>query len=242
MSSSRFSDQFTVLLRTFWVGGVPVLGLLFVVAWLAPRDDFQVAEFTRDVQAIADLPFYTGGLSTLGFLLWSASVAMCFLTYAVLRTEKDSPFVRVLGLGGALTLLLLIDDAYMLHDRIVPHVGLPGEILTVFYAAAVGGLALYYRTVFARTPYLLILLSLAALGTSVGVDGLTDIGLLGKSGLVYLAEDGSKLIGILLWTSYVAHTCVMALRDSRVRGQRIEPLTNGELLRDAPPVQVGRFR
>ncbi|MFO8098130.1 MAG: hypothetical protein R6T83_00745, partial [Salinibacter sp.] len=160
----------------------------------------------------------------------------------VLRTEKDSLFVRVLALGGALTLLLLIDDAYMLHDRIVPHAGLPGEILTVFYAAAVGGLALYYRTVFARTPYLLILLSLAALGTSVGVDGLTDIGLLGKSGLVYLVEDGSKLIGILLWTSYVAHTCVMALRDSRVRGQRIEPLTNGELLRDAPPVQVGRFR
>jgi len=79
---SLFHDQRSPLLRTFWRGAVPVLGLLLIVAGLAPRDDFRVAEVTRDVQSIADLPFYTGGLSTLGLLLWSASAAMCFLTPA----------------------------------------------------------------------------------------------------------------------------------------------------------------
>jgi hypothetical protein len=229
MSSSRFSDQFASLHRTFWVGGVPVLGLLFIVAWLAPRDDFRVAEVTRDVQAVADLPVYTGGLSTLGLLLWSASSAMCFLAYAVLRVEKGSPFIRVLGLGGALTLLMLLDDAYMFHDWILPQVGLPGAVLTGLYVASVGGLALRYRSPLARTPYVLILLSLGAMGTSVGVDVLMDAGLLGINGLAYLAEDGSKLIGVVLWTSYVAHTCAMALHEERSRTHRGERLENGEL-------------
>ena len=212
MFSFRFDGQRSPLLRTLWIGGGPVLGLLLIVAWFAPRDDFRVAEVTRDVQAIADLPFYTGGLSTLGLLLWSASAAMCFLTYAVLRAGGGSPFVRVLGLGGAWTLLLLLDDAYMLHDAILPgYLGLPGAILTGLYVALGGGMALRYRAILARTPYLLILLSLGALGVSVGVDGLVDAGLYGKSGLVYLAEDGSKLIGIVFWTGYVAHTCGLAL-------------------------------
>lgn len=217
------------------------MGLLVLVAWLAPRDDFRVAEVTRDVQAVAELPFYTGGLSTLGLLLWSASAAMCFLAYAVLRAEKDSPLIRLLGLGGAFTLLLLLDDAYMLHDRIFPLLGLPGAILSGLYGVIVGGLALRYRTVWARTPYFLILLSLCGMGTSVLVDGLVDARLLGVNGIVYLAEDGSKLIGIVLWTSYVGHTCAMALREERFRMHDEGDVANGELSRRDSHVQVLPF-
>lgn len=204
------------LRRTFWVGIVPVLGLFGLVAGLAWGEDVTVVDFTRDLATLADVPFYTGGVSTLGLLLWSAAAAMCFLSYAVLRTGTASPLAQCIAFLGGLTLVLVLDDAYMLHEEVFPdYFGLSGTLLYGLYGGIVGILLLVYRSVLRRTPYELLAFSLGALALSLGTDVFMDWGYLGAGGGGYLVEDGSKLLGIVLWTSYVGHTCATALRKER---------------------------
>lgn len=173
-----------------------------------------VAHFTRDTAAIARLPFYTGALSTTGILLWSAAASICFFTSAALRLLKADPAIRsFIVWSGALTFVLMIDDAFMIHENAPKLFGVSNNVLFLAYGILTFHVLYNNRRVILNTQYITLSLSLLLLGTSVLIDKLHDYRILQHVGMEsadmrYLLEDGFKLLGIAGWLLYYGWTCL----------------------------------
>lgn len=167
-----------------------------------------------------------------------------------------------------ITLLLLLDDMLMLHERALPSIGIPESVYYVAYPLIVLIAAVTLRRFFRQTNLTLLFVGLALLAFSMAVDltyelildvyhGVRDgvasevappddsgeradnsaaettvvvrdggpMLLLNEkpfslaANLYYLAEDGSKLLGIIGWLAYLAVTAkqqiIVMLRGAR---------------------------
>ena len=98
--------------------------LLFLVTGILTQiiPNISIQDFLRDVTAIGNIPFYSGSISQLGLLLWSAATTVCFFTYFALKridpSRKQS--FNLLMFGGLLSGYLMLDDTYMLHEEVFP--------------------------------------------------------------------------------------------------------------------------
>lgn len=157
---------------------------------------------TRDIVSIAQLPAYFGMFSQIGLLLWAASAAICFFSANLLaRQGQNSRLYRFLLMSGWLTLLIGLDDVFLLHEDIFPRRGIP----EIFVVGVYGICALLYLFKFSKlifkTEYVLFLLALCFFAVSL----LLDIIL--PSDFHYVVfEDGAKLLGIVFWTTYFCRT------------------------------------
>ena len=76
-----------------------------------------VGRLTRDPSALSGAPVYTGFLSFIGIIFWSATAAICLFSAKLLSRQPDSIRIkRFLFVSGLLTLVLVLDDAFLLHD------------------------------------------------------------------------------------------------------------------------------
>ena len=173
-----------------------VIAFVIVVA-IRIRTGIAIAEFTRDPLGFTEIPVYTGVLSNLGAVIWSGAAAVCFFSYGVNRSRAGggaSPHFLVAG--GLVTLLLLLDDLFMLHEVVFPeHAGIPEDVVYTTYAMVLVGFLVWYRATIMQTEYVLLMLALAGLGLSIGVDLIAS--LISLPGL-YVFEDGAKLFGIVI--------------------------------------------
>ncbi len=175
---------------TAWrpVLAVQVVGALLVVALAAASRlfDAPVAAFTRDVQDLAGIPWYSGAVNTLTVMTWTAGATLAVVAAVVARTGR-----RRAALFAALVVALTVDDAFLVHEAVGPENGVPQEVFLGAYAVLAGVLVAW----FLRTPgtpgTVAFLLGLAWLGVSV----LVDVTLRHQ----FLLEDGSKLLGAMTW-------------------------------------------
>ena len=116
--------------------------LILIVAIASYYLNIPIYRFTRDPLAIAGGHPFLGIVSNIGVILWSATAAICFFSYAILKTSKKSHDARsFIVAGGFMSLLLLLDDLFMLHERIYPkYLGSSEIIVFLFY----GSLLLLY--------------------------------------------------------------------------------------------------
>lgn len=180
-----------VLLLRFWKG-VPIHHL------------------TPDVTSIVGAPAYTGFISQVGMLFWAGAAAVClFSAAAVSRHAGGLPLRRFYRVSGALTLVLALDDLFMLHEGFFPGVGVPEKAVLASYAAFV----LFYLVRFGRvilgTEYLLLGTAFAFFGASVVLDLLNPAGI-----NPYLLEDGTKLVGIVAWLAYFFRAGIATLAQA----------------------------
>ena len=88
--------------------------------------DIPFGVLSRDPTATLSAPPYVGVLSQLGIFLWAATTAMCAFTLRLLIDHEGSTTsVSFLKWGFVLSLLLGLDDAFLVHES-VPW---PGEYL-----------------------------------------------------------------------------------------------------------------
>jgi hypothetical protein len=209
--ATRWGALLPTVAASLAVSGGVLLATL-VIHW---RRGVALGDLTRDPAAISGVPVYTGFLSNMGMLFWSSTVAVCFFTATfVARRAATRPTGRFLYASGLLTLLLLMDDLFQLHERVFPlSLGIPEPIVFLGY----GSMTLVYLTRFRRvildSEYLLLGLALGCFGLSVAVDVLTDREL-------YLWEDGAKFVGIVTWLAYFARVSAQVLRRPRLVGAR----------------------
>jgi hypothetical protein len=141
----------------------PIIFLLI----LTFQRDIPMYDFTADTASIANVPAYTGLVSNLGLIVWGAALAICL--FAALLLWRQSSWVRFFIGSAALTLILLLDDKFMIHERL-----LSGNASEILYVAFYGGIALAYAIAFWRflrqTDFALLLTSIGLLGCSVLVD------------------------------------------------------------------------
>ena len=170
-----------------------------------------ISALTRDPTAVAGVHPLTGLVSNLGILLWCASAALCLFSATVLhRTGADRATHRLIFWAGIVTVVLLLDDLFLLHERIYPAVfgvgeravfGVYGAMLLTYFSV--------YRNVLARTDPSLLVVALACFGVSLIVDQ-------GPESILpahLLFEDGFKFLGIASWFGYFSTLCYEQLRS-----------------------------
>lgn len=198
---------------------VPGLLVLVALALACLSSGEHPGVFTRDPLAVArgHHPL-TGFLSNLGAVLWSAGAAVPLFAWGVVRasgrqgSERAGAFQGALLGGGLLTVLLLLDDLFMLHEALYPSLmGLEegGEVAVLaLYGLALATYLARCREVLLATRPFLLLVSLGLFALSVGVDQLPVGTLPGQ----VLVEDGFKFLGIGTWMVFQGAVAAAALR------------------------------
>ena len=174
-------------------------------AALALVGEMSAAELFRDPVAFLDAPFYTGIVSNVGVLLWCACTAICLFVVPLARRAPHPRYpAGFFGAGAALTAWLLADDGLLLHEQVFPvHLGLPAEACLLIGLLGICAFVAAFRREILAGDWPMLAAALGCFGLSVGLDLLDDLAGLSLPGAIIL-EDGAKLLGIALWTSYFA--------------------------------------
>lgn len=197
-----------ILLRT-----VAATVVLFAGVYALDRTGFStVGNLTGDPAATLDAPLSLGAISHLGVLTWATAAGICLFTWYALRQQhSDSERVRFLLWAGVLTAVLCLDDLFLIHERVGPrYLGVPEHLVYGTYAAGAVLLLLRFRTTVLGTEILLLLSAGGAFAASIFVDSFPELLFPGTTD-EYLVEDGTKLLGIFLWATYLIRTAATAV-------------------------------
>src|SRR5688572_9327807 len=92
---------------------VPILALLLLVIIAAFSSRIPLSSLTRDMASIAHVHPLIGVVSNVGILLWCATAVICLFGGSLLRQKGMHAEARFLLWGGVMTLVLLVDDLFM---------------------------------------------------------------------------------------------------------------------------------
>ncbi len=109
--------------KTQVVGATFVVVVILLGAGLAPVLSGRVPDvgyLTRDPTAIAGVPWWVGAVSRLTNLGWVAAAVANLLAARVVAPARSRPLL----LGG-LCAALAIDDTMLVHEGILPRLGVP---------------------------------------------------------------------------------------------------------------------
>jgi hypothetical protein len=177
---------------------------------------------------ISDDPMYTmsghpltGGQSTAGVLIWWAGAAISIFAAALLRCAGQMRArASFLFWAGVLTAILVIDDQFMIHDDLAQrHLGIPQTLVTVSLGLLALGLLVRFRSVIRTTPWPLLIVAFAFLGSMAFLDFLNDRDVFGRDayGSFEYAEDVLKLLGISAWSAYFIRLSLASVRAALPR-------------------------
>lgn len=192
---------------------LPVLALLFLVAIAATSPDIAVSSLTRDMAAIAQVHPLTGVVSNVAVLLWCATAVICLFSSSLLRRQGLSAEARFLLWAGLMTVVLLVDDLFMIHEYIAPvHFHVNEKVVLVAHMCGASAFLLSHRRLILAADFKLLAAAMVLFTGSMLVDFADG------TGWWNLAEDGFKVLGITSWLGYHAgmarHWLVQA-SDSR---------------------------
>lgn len=180
------------------------------VAWL--QTEVPVDDLMRDPAAIASLPPYIGFFSNLGILLWCAAATLCLFTTLILwRANRQRSLTIFLFYSGLWTLLLTLNDLYLLHETVLPKLlSVPEEAILVAYGIAFCTyLVRFRRTIFSTPSWGWLGLALGLFFASLTID-LWLAGFMSGPIKVFI-EDGFKAFGIVSWLGYFLMVCSFAV-------------------------------
>jgi len=194
---------------------LPAVLFLLAMVILCTQMDIPISFFTCDPASVAEIHPFTGMVSNIGILMWTAAAVVCLFCWALLRKDPDKTrFSTFVLFSGIMTMVLLIDDLFLLHEEIFPeHLGIPQKFILLGYMGlTLFGIVIFRKSILA-TDYLLLLIALGFFGLSVFVDVFDhEIDAL-IGGWRYLFEDGFKFLGIVSWLGYFWRICFNAIRS-----------------------------
>ena len=176
---------------------LPALAV-YVLALLLSRaggiDDPELV--IRDLAQTCGYPLGVGLLSNFGYLLWMASAAICLFT-ALSRLGGVGGRPRQLLLaGGAFSLLLCLDDMFLLHDRYISP-----NVLYLAYALFALLILFRFRSLVLRLGGPAFVVAVVLLGGSLIIDKIQGA-LPFAYNDVQLVEEGLKFLGIASWLHF----------------------------------------
>jgi hypothetical protein len=178
---------------------LPILALLFLVALAARSWQIPLSTLTRDMASIANVHPLIGVTSNVGILLWCATAVICLFGRSLLRQQGLHAEARFLMWAALMTIVLLVDDLFMIHEYIAPvHFHVNEKLILVSYACATGAYLLSHHRLILAANYQLLAAAMLLFSASMLVD-IAD-----GRGWWRLAEDGCKILGIASWLGYHA--------------------------------------
>ena len=188
---------------------IPALTVYVAALGLSDLAGIDSQKVLRDLAQTCSTPAGVGLLSNLGYLMWLAAAAVALFTaYGGLPGIKGKQ-KELLTCGGWFSLILCIDDMFLLHDR---YIG-PTFLYAVYMLFSVL-IATRYRKQLIAYKGEIFLLAVALLGTSIAIDLLQPVER--DQPAVYmisqLIEEGSKFLGIATWVLYWWQTSASSIR------------------------------
>ncbi len=185
---------------------------LLVLAVVAIQTTVPLERLFRDTIAVAEeypgcCSVYDGLISNFGILLWWAAASITgFAALTAISLSCRRYDIIALAMASVFSAWLAMDDLFMLHESVLPLIGLTQPMTYALYGVLVTVyIALSWRVILVASP-LLLLMAITTLGASVSIDILADHNLGSVSAwlkanlrIERLLEDGFKFIGIGSW-------------------------------------------
>ena len=155
----------------------------------------------QDVTVAAEVPIHVGMLSQFGLMVWAGAAATALTggaaAYAAVRAagRPASDAAGCLLAAGVGSLILGVDDAFLMHEAGWKIPGVDESHVLPVYALAAAAWAIRYRRVLWQADRVPLALAGAFFAASV----LTDKFVGGDRGLPIFLEDGAKLFGVAFW-------------------------------------------
>ena len=204
-----FLEQLVAILPTLLLSGALALSAVLFTIWLANYTKNPVWKLTKDAADVIGHPAYFGLLSSWSSMLWMATAAICLFTAAVTwKDASDRPRLRFLFFSGLLSLMIAVDDMFLLHDRILSRgLGISEIVFYILYAFLMFGYLIVFFRQIARSDYILFWIAFFFLAFSRGFYKL----------LPFLREfnttnDIFKYFGIVFWLAFFVRTAAKHLR------------------------------
>lgn len=150
----------------------------------------------RDLAQTCDTALGVGLLSSIGYLLWISAAAIALFTALSGVIEVRGRVQQLLLCGGLFSLLLCIDDMFLLHDR---YVG--ATFLYVLYAVFALLILLRFRSQVLSLGGRSFVLAVVFLGVSVLIDQFQNV-IPVRYSTLQLYEEGAKFLGIATWLAF----------------------------------------
>lgn len=149
---------------------------------------------------------YFGAMSMLGVMMWAATAAMCLFTALMLFLTDLSPALKRFAFaGGVLTAWLALDDAFLLHENVLPALGVPQNAVLAAYGLLGLGYTWMARSYLRCVDGVFFVGACLGFAVSIGVDVIL---LHSPSTFAIVVEDGAKFFGIWYWM--VFHCAMLA--------------------------------
>ena len=186
--------------------------LMFIVFWIGKSNGVEVSDLTRDTAAVLHGHPYDGMISMIGLFFWSASAAICFLTYSIVKLE-NAAIKGVFLYGGALSLFLGFDDCFQLHEEVFIHAfPFAEKLFYLIYIGSIVGYFFRFKDQLFETKFLFWIGAMSLFLLSVLLDVVDPF----VSHQVYY-EDCFKFAGIFLWFMYYANSTYSVLTTGKSR-------------------------
>lgn len=197
--------QVRALLPLLIIPYLLLLGILLGVWVVSERYNLLIDNFFREPAAILGFSPFLGVMSNLGVLLWAFSVAICLFVAVILLKKGNKKIGQFLLYSAIVTLILLTDDFFLLHERVFPrNLHIPEMVVYLTYILIMLLYFIKFAQVILNTDYSILLIACAFLALSVGSDLV-----LPQTGIAIVFEDGFKLFGIVTWLIYFSRTCYL---------------------------------
>ncbi len=211
-----------VYARQLVITFIPSILMLVAVAMVSVLSQIDVGYLTRDVAAIANIHPLSGALSNLGIFLWCVAASICLFSAMILRHFNQTKTFWFLVSSGILSAYLMLDDAFMLHEALVPgYFGISEKVVFVILGICVLSYLMIFRRIILETRYHFLLLSLGFLSLSVVIDTILQLWLRPLGHWELFFEDGAKWLGIASWCSYYVHTSYQFVINVHARPNRV---------------------
>ena len=180
------------------------------------RWHIDIGHMTSDVVQLGGLGSFSGAVSQLGLFGWCTAAAVCGFAAACLSRRTSKVEFSFLVCSALLSTYLLLDDAFLLHERFSESALFP------LLAVAVLTYLFWFRRNILSTKYGYLVAAIGFLGLSLGIDVVRghfyDFAVLQQQvdwdSWEHLCEDGPKWMGIVFWCSYFVHTSYALLQKS----------------------------
>jgi hypothetical protein len=150
----------------------------------------------RDLAQTCDTPLGVALLSSLGYLLWVSAAAVAAFAALGGSVHRRGRERQLLLWGSAFSMVLCLDDMFLLHDR---YVG--ATVLYALYAAFALLILLRYRSQVLQLGGGSFLLAVGLLGISVLIDQFQQV-IPVPYDTLQLFEEGAKFLGIACWLAF----------------------------------------
>lgn len=181
---------------------IPTVCVLCIAASLHVLIAVPIQDLTRDLAAIAGLNPFVGVISNLGLYLWVAAIAFLLIALSRIHSSASSYPRGFLIHLLIITAYIFVDDAFMIHDYLLPvYTPFNEKWVYAFLFVLVGALFGRYWRILLKKESAMLILALCGLAASVGVDLVFEWVPVNKQWM-FLIEDGFKLLGINAWVVF----------------------------------------